>query len=393
VPTQYTASVNVADFQVNDVSIVYFVYRTLWDRGSADRGTIHDPKCELSRKLENATGNPTPAVEFELEWNPSRDRLYKNRGSKHKLYIKRAGQVTTPFGLCIRIRAVDQGSILLRERVLNHHAIGVRASDFAEALAAAVGIDATIPQTGDVSATHRALRTKPIDGIRYELDRVLSTSGKPISLQFDDRSDVQVLTGYEELYDSATTLLESFSGGTFAYGVGNPANGGGNMQFGTAAYHYEMDQDYGKSIWGHTVSVDHLTTEGDAVVGQIKPRLNGRLGIQGDILTKGERRIHLPAGPTDNPTSDDYFAQAIMTNHVFQSEMGTTRGSIIVDPDFKAFDSTQILNRKHIIVSITGGDNSETKHSIMPNKAVVMGFEHRLNRASGYSRVFIRRGS
>lgn len=394
-PTQYATNVKIgADIYVSEVAVLHLSYRVMWDRGTSLDLLIFDPDCEYHRRLEGLSGSPTPPVEFALEYEPSRGATYKNKGSKHLLYMITVGQVTTPIGLCLRIRAVDKASIVLREQVLNHSAPGVKAHAFVQALCGKVGIDALVPATGDNAAVHRALRTKPIDAIRYELDRVLAASGKPISIQFDDRADKQKLMGFEELYDAETALYtDCLTGGSYAYGVGVADNGAAPMAYGNAVYHWEMDQDYRPAIWGHQVSVDHLTARGEQVTGMVKAKLAAKLGIQGDSLTNGGNRIQVPQVPQDNATTDDYYAKSVMTNMVFQSEMAVTRGWALIDSDYKAYDSPDILNRKHVIVGITGATNQPSKHAIIPNKAVVMGFEHRLNRKSAYTRLHLRRGS
>jgi hypothetical protein len=395
VPSQYSVNLKLgADIYVSELAVLHLSYRILWDRGTTLDLLIFDPDCEYHRLLDGLTGSPTPPVEFMLEYEPSRGASYKNLGTKHLLYMVKVGQVTTPIGLCLRIRAIDKASIVLREQILSHSAPGVKASKFVEALCGKVGIQALFPATGDNASTHRALRAKPIDAIRYELDRVLAASGKPISIQFDDRADKQKLTGYEELYDADTALFtDCMTGGSYSYGVGIADNGGAPMSYGNAIYHWEMDQDFRPAIWGHEVSVDHLTAKGEQVTGIVKAKLAARLGVQGDTLTKGGSRIQVPQATQDSATTDDYYAKAVMTNTVFQSEMSVTRGWALIDSDYKAYDSPDILNRKHVIIAVTGATNLASKHAIIPNKAVVMGFEHRLNRKSAYTRLHLRRGS
>lgn len=394
-PTQYSANVKIGeDIYINELSLLHLSYRVLWDKGSTLDLLIFDPNCETHRLLEKLGGSPTPPIEFQLEYDPSQKHVYKNKGAKHTLYMVKAGQITTPIGLCLRIRAIDKGSISLRETVLNHSAPGVKASAFVETICGKVSVKALLPETGDNASTHRAMRVKPIDAIRYELDRVLAASGKPISLQFDDRTDQQRLVGYEELYDLDTALLsDCLTGGSYSYGVAAKENGGTPMAYGNAIYHWEMDQDYRPAIWGHRVSVSHLTSKGEEVVGEVKARLAAKLGIQGDVLQKGGSRLSIPMAGQDSATTDDYYAKASMTNALFQTEMGITRGWVLVDSDYRAYDGPDILNRKHVTIAVTGGDNRASEHAIIPNKSVIMGFEHRLNRKSAYSRLYLRRGS
>jgi hypothetical protein len=395
VPTQYSANVKIGDnIYIGEVAVMHLSYRVLWDKGSTLDLLIYDPNCEYHRLLENLGGSPTPPIEFQLEYESSRGHTYKNKGTKHTLYMVKAGQVTTPEGLCLRIRAVDKGSIALRETVLNHTAPGVKASKFVEALCGKVNIQAQIPNTGDNASTHRAMRVKPIDAIRYELDRVLGASGRPISIQFDDRTDKQRLMGYEELYELDTALLaDCLTGGSYSYGVGVADNGGTPMAYGNAIYHWEMDQDYRPAIWGHQVSVNHLTSKGEEVIGELKAKLAAKLGIQGDVLKQGGSRLAIPMAGQDSATTDDYYAKAVMTNALFQTEMSITRGWVLVDSDYRAYDSPEILNRKHVIIAITGAMNQASKNAIIPKKSVVMGFEHRLNRKSAYTRLHLRRGT
>lgn len=394
-PSQYSANVKIGDnIYIGEMALLHLSYRVLWDKGTTLDLLIYDPDCGYHALLDGLGGSPTPQVEFQLEYEPSRGAGYKNKGTKHRLYIVKAGQVTTPIGLCLRIRALDKASLALREKTLNHSASGVKASDFVQALAGKLGITAQIPPTGDNADVHRAVQAKVIDAIRYELDRVLSASGKPISIQFDDRADQQKLVGYEELYDAETQLYTScMTGGTYSYGVGIDANKGTAMAYGNAVYHWEMDQDYRAAIWGHQVSVDHLNIKGENVTGEIKAKLAGKLGMQGDALTNSSNRLSIPMGTLDAATSDDYYAKACMVNSVFQTEMGITRGVALIDSDFAAYDDVTILNRKHVVVAITGATNLASKHAIIPNKAVIMGFEHRLNRKSAYTRLHVRRGS
>lgn len=392
-PSQFSANIKIADdkYIVNDLQILHFSYKVLWDRGIRLNLLLSDPDCALHRVLSEINGDPTPEIEFQLDYTPSAGDKYRNQGTVHRLNIITFGQVTTPGQLCIRIQAVDKASILLRGQVLSYSANGVKANTFIQNLAQQVGLQAIIPDTGDRAGIHRALRQKPVDAVRYELDRVLAASGKPISIQYDDRVDQIKLRGFEELYDAETQLLEGIGGGTYNYGVEQDANNSTNAGWGTVAYHYEMDQDFRPAIWGHNVSVDHLDTSGNSITGEVKAKLLDRLGIKSKV--QGASRIHLPSTNADAATTDEYFAKAIMVNSVFQSEMTTTRGAILVDPDYKAFDAVDILNRKHLILAITGGTNEESKHSLIPNKAVIMGWEHRMNRVSAYSRVFLRRGN
>lgn len=393
-PAQYAANLTIGgSFLVNDLSILYMCYRAVWDRGTTLDILIHDQSMNLHKALEDMKGDPTPSVEFQYEWLPSKDRNYYNKGTKHKLYILKVGLVTTPVGVCIRIRAVDKASILLRGTPLSYHATSVKAGKFVEAVCREAGISARMVETGDVAYSHRAVRAKPIDTVRYELDRVLSSGGKPISLQFDDRADQQILIGSEELYDSDTSILASLSGGAYNYGVPVKDNQGTQSTFGTTAYHFEMDQDFRPGIWGHVVSVNHLTAKGEQVTGEIKAKNDSKLGVQGDVLKKGGNRIQLPLGHPDNPTPDAYYAQAVMTNSVFQNEMATTSGILLVDADYKAFDDPNILNKKHVTIAITAGVNEASKHSIIPTKSVVMGWQHEFNRATALTRVLVRRGS
>ena len=394
-PSQYSANVIIGtNIYIGEMALLHLSYRVLWDKGTALDLLIYDPDCGFHAALEGLGGSPTPPVEFMLEYEPSRGASYKNKGTKHTLYIVKAGQVLTPIGFCLRIRAVDKASILLREKTLNYSASGVKASDFCQALASKMGITAQIPPTGDNADVHRAIQAKVIDAIRYELDRVLSSSGKPISIQFDDRTDQQKLLGFEELYDADTELYKAnLTGGKYVYGVGVDANKGVMMAYGNSLYHWEMDQDYRNAIWGHEVSVDHLNIKGENVTGQIKAKLAGKLGIQGDALTAGTKRISVPMGTIDSATSDDYYAKACMVNSVFQTEMGITRGVALIDSDFAGYDDVTILNRKHVEIAITGATNLASKNAIIPKAAVIMGFEHRLNRKSSYTRLHVRRGS
>jgi hypothetical protein len=344
--------------------------------------------------MANLDGTPNPPVSFSLEWLPSQNMPYKNKGTTHKLFVVRAGQVTTPSGLCVRIRARDAASLVLAEAVSGFSLAGGKASDFVQGLCSKLGLQVQVPSTGDVAGPHHAMRAKPIESIRYELDRVLAASGKPISLQFDDRATAQKLVGWEELYESDTSLLaDALTGGSFSYGVGIEANNKGpGASYGSSLYHWEMDQDYGPAIWGHEISLSHLTVNGAQVTGTIKPRLLDKLGIKGDALNKGANRVRLPLGRAGAATTDDYYAKAVATNAVFQAEMSITRGVALIDPDFKAFDNPDLLNRKHILVGITGATNQPTKNAIVPAKSVVMGYEHRINQQGAFTRLLLRRG-
>ncbi len=392
----YAVSLKIGgSFLVNDYSILYFKYKSMWDKGSSADILIHDRDTQLQLALANMNGDPTPKIEFLLEWTPSarEGSKYKNKGTLHTLYILRAGMVTTPLGLAIRIKAVDAGSILLREKTLSYSANGVKASKFIKDLCLQVGINSTIPETGDVAFNHQALQAKPIDHIRYELDRVLSANGNPISLQFDD-GEKQALMGYEELYSQPTQALDTISGGQYSWGGPSEANKGVVSGYNTTAYHFEMDQDFRPALWGHQVSMNHLTNRGEQVIGEIKSKLSMDLGIQGSVFSNSVSRLHLPSGSVDNPTNDQYFARSVMVNTVFQSEMCATHGYAIIDPDFKAFDTVGILNRKHLIIGITGGKtDSITGNALVPKNSVIMGYEHRLNRESGVTKVFLRRGA
>lgn len=394
-PSLYTASIQIGgSFDVNDLSIMHFAYKVMWDRGSRLDLLIHDPNAQLHAALEGMAGDPTPKVTFRLAWEPSIGRsggLPENRGSKHTLYILRAGLVTTPQGLAIRIKAVDAGSIKLRNTSLSYYAGGVKASQFIQGLCQQVGIKAQIPDTGDVAFVHNALNVKPIDHIRYELDRVLSSGGAPISVQFDD-SDKQMLVGFEELYGGATTPISGLAGDTYTFGPPNDANNARISSYNSTAYHFEMEQDFRPAAWGHQVSINHLTNAGAQVTGEVKSKLSSKLGIQGEMLGKGMTRLQMPAGHIDSPTSDEYFAKAIMTNTVFQSEMCITSGYAMIDADFLTYDGVALLNRKHATIAVTGGDNRKTGNSLVPVRSVIMGYEHRLNRNSAFTKLFVRRG-
>ena len=392
-PSLYTASVVIGgSYPVNDLSIMYFGYKVMWDKGSRLDLLIEDGNAELQAALESMTGNPTPTVEFQLAWDPSKGREYYNQGSKHKLYILKAGMVTTPSGLALRIKAVDLGSILLRAKTVSYFSGGVKASDFIKQLCLQAGVDTMVTETGDTAYNHRALQVKPIDHIRYELDRVLSINGKPISIQFSDNSDSQFLDCSEELYDQPTKIMDTLSNGQYTYGAPVADNNGVSSGYNTTVYHFEMDQDFKQALWGHQVDINHLTNRGEQVSGSVKAKMASSLGIQGGILTGSTTRLQLPASDVSNPTSDSYFANSIMVNTVFHSEMSITQGYALIDPDFKGFDDVSILNRNHLLIGVTGGDNRKTGNAIVPQKSVVMGYEHRLNRMSGYTKVFVRRG-
>jgi hypothetical protein len=82
-----------------------------------------------------------------------------------------------------------------------------------------------------------------------------------------------------------------------------------------------------------------------------------------------------------------------MVNSVFQTEMAVTTGWMLIDSDYKAYDDPTILNRKHVIVALTGGTNEKSGYAIIPKQSVIMGFEHRMTRKSAYTKVHLRRGS
>lgn len=382
----YTSDLSIAEIPISETAILLFSYRSMWDRGNRLMLLILDPDASLHAELEGKKGTPTLPITFQLEWKPSTSSSvpYKNKGSKRTLYVQRIGQVSTPQGLAIRILAVDLATLLLTKAVTSYHAINAKASTFIEDLCKKLGVRASIIETSDNADKHRAHNVTPIDHIRYELDRTLSKSGKPITLQYDDRVDQQKLIGLEEPYGDATTLV-----GTYDYGVSQVANG---AKGGHVIYHYESDINFAAMLMGHTVTAQQLTFENGMIDALVKPKLTGNLGIDSDLALTSKRRITVPHQASDAANQDDFVTKAILTNAAFHSEMSVSSGMIVIDTDFAAYDDPAMLNRKHVVVSITGASNAPSKNSIIPKEAVVMGFNHVLTRESHHTRVFIRRG-
>lgn len=389
---QYAVNLQLGDNLVNDQAILYFSYQIMWDRGSKLDLLIFDPGADLHRALSALDGDPTPAISFLLEWLPSRLQSYSNKTEKHTLYLLKIGQMATPEGLCLRLRAVDMAYLVLNRDTSAYHASNVKASDFISQYLGSLSpsIQVTKVDTGDVAGNHRALQGRPLEIVRYELDRVLSSGGKPLSIQFDDRDDAQQLVMKEET--DSTDLLESYSGGTYVYGLAQTSNQArAGASWGNTAYHYEMDQNYEALLWGHSVSVSHLTSADELVTGTVTGK--NILGIKGSVNTESHRRISLPRSDTDNPTQDSYYANAMMQQAVFHSSISATAGMIMIDPDFKAFDGIDLLNRKHVKLAITGSSNDTTGNALLPINAVVMGFRHEINRKNAMTKVFVRRGN
>lgn len=388
----FETNLTVAEVAIASNSVVHFDYKQVWDRGNRLDLLIHDPSMRLHKFLEGATGDPTPEVRFTLDYRYSEGSSYENRGSEKVLYIQKIHLVTTKIGPCIKIRAVDKGSIRLRTIAKVLMQKSVKANAFIQNLCSEVGIQATIPETGDQASVHRARNLKAIEVIRYELDRVLSSGGKPLSLQFDDRANQNKLVGFEELYDAATEELETLSGGSYTYGVRLDNVPGPAANWGTTAHEFDIGVDFSQVEWGHRVSTRQLRSDNSLVVGDIDPKLDGRLGIQASILDVAHERMHLARTFTDDATSDDYFNRSSMVNRVFHSEMSMTAGFVLIDPDFKAYDEPSILNRKHIYVGISSGENEDPKNALIPTECVVMGYQHILNTNGAFTRVLLRRG-
>src|ERR1043165_827493 len=364
----------------------------MWDRGCRAEILINDPSGALHEALRGLSGDPTPLVTCQLEWPPSRADSYKNKGAAHALNVLRLGQVTTPAGLCLRLMCVARAFLLLNGNSTSYRAAGVKASTYLEGYLASLGLSATFPETGDAAASHRAGNGEPLDQVRYELDRVLSAGGKPVSMQFDDRADQQRIVGFEELYEAPTQLLETYSGGVYCFGVALSANRGIGSTFGTTAYHFEMDQSFGPSLWGHKVTVNHLTGENGVVEGSVAAKMAGRLGMQ----STGENpatRMRFPRHQGDLANQDDYYIRCGMVNNVFQSEMSTTVGYGLGDPDFKAFDGVAILNRRHVRVAVTSGSNAPVLGLVDPEESVIMGYQHVIRHNVAKTKLILRRGS
>lgn len=383
---RYTTSLTVGGIGINEASILLFSYRSMWDRGNRLAVVIYDADTQLHQQLAGIGGTPTIPITFQLFWKDSKNSPYLNQGSPRTLYVERIGQVTTPRGLAIRILAVDLATLVLNKKSSSYHAINSSAATFIQDFCSQFSVTAQIAPTGDSPDRHRAHNVIPMRHIRYELDRTLSTGGKPLSLQFDDRK-AQTLIGQEELYGSPTTLV-----GSYVYGIGSQNNGGVGSSLYTTIYHYESDVDFAPALAGHTVTAQGLTFEDGMVSGKITPILTGNLGITADVLTSSERRITAPLQNSDAANSDAFIRQAIMTNTVFHSEMSVTSGLIVVSPDYKLYDDPTMFNRKHVTISIIGASNAKSGNAITPQEAVIMGFNHVITPDGQFTRVYIRRG-
>lgn len=388
----FETHLSVAGVDIAANAVVHFDYGQIWDRGNRLDLLIHDPSLRLHREIEGAGGDPAPEVKFQLEYMSSRGAAYKNIGSEKTLYIQKLFLVTTHIGPCIMIRAVDKGSFKLRKISKVFSQRSVKANVFVQNLCSEVGIDADIPDTGDQASVHRARNLRVLDVIRYELDRVLTSGGKPISIQYDDRDGEDKLIGFEELYDAPTEELETQSGGSYTYGVRLGDKPGPAAQWGSTAHEFRIGVDLSQLQWGHRVDAQQLLSNNSAVSAEIEPKLTGNLGITAQIFDEVMERLQLARTFTDDATSDDYFLRSTLVNHVFQGEMTLTSGHVVVDCDFKAYDDPSVLNRKHIYVGVSSGENEEPNHAIIPNECVVMGYQHILNTNGALTRVLVRRG-
>lgn len=388
----FETHLSVAGVDIAANSVVHFDYKQVWDRGSRVDLLIHDPSLRLHREMEGASGNPTPEVKFKLEYMTSRGAAYHNVGSDKTLYVQKIFLTTTHIGPCIVIRAVDKGSIKLRTMAKVFTQRSVKANAFIQNLCSEVGVTAEIPDTGDQASVHRARNLKTLAVIRYELDRVLSSGGKPITIQYDDRDEADRLIGFEEFYDVPTEELETQSGGSYTYGVRLADKPGPAATWGSAAHEFRIGVDFAELHWGHRVDAQQLLSDNSAVFGEVEPKLDGNLGFGAEILNEAIERMHIARTFTDDATSDDYYHRSTLVNRVFQSEMSLTSGHVIIDCDFKAYDDPSILNRKHIYVAVSSGENEEPKHALIPNECVVMGYQHILNVNGAFTRVLVRRG-
>lgn len=383
----------VAGQPVGTTSVMHFDFRQTWDRGAVLDVLIHDPAQDLHKALEGASGNPTPEITFELQHMTSEADSYQNFGTQHKVHIQKARIITTTAGLAIKIRALDKASLLLRQESTAFHQKAVKANQYIQNLCNEVGVTAEIPDTGDQAAVHRGRHSHPNHIIRYELDRVLSASGKPITLQYDTRAEEDKLLGFEELYDAPTELYEdTISGGTYSHGVRLDSVPGPGATWGTVAHDFDMGIDYGQALWGHNVTGQQLMSNNSAVFGDVKSKLDANLGMGGDILENAHQRMQIARTFTDDPTTDEYFHRATLVNRVFHNEMSMTNGFVLLDADFKAFDDPAILNRKHIYVGVASGTNEDQGNALIPLECVVMGWQHVLNRTGAYTKLLLRRG-
>lgn len=389
--SQYTTDLKIGDVEVNNVSVLYFRYTVLWDRGTRVEILIIDSDYAIHDALSGVSGDPSIPITFKLTYQSSEGQAYDNRGSEKKLYVRRMGVVSTPNGPGLRVIGCDAATLFMR-RTTGPFSANAKVSDFLTQYLQQAGVQAQLPGTGDAPHPHRANHGTPLEVIRYELDRVLTSGGKPISIQYNDNADAQQLVGYEELYEGSTGLVTSWAEGVYEYGQSLPDNQAKGAGWGVTIYDYDFDMDVANAMWGHKVSVDQLTSNHSVVQGEVEQKLGGNLGIQPTTLDQSHRRDVTARTYYDNPNQDEYFQRCSMVNSVFQSEMSMTQGFIIIDPDYAAFDSVDILNRKHLIMSITGGRNLKSGDAIIPNEAVIMGWQHVIGRDSAGTKVLLRRG-
>lgn len=387
----YEPNLEIGEIKIPVRKVVHFDYQHVWDRGPRLHLIIEDDNMDLHRDLKDISGNPTPEVKFKLEYKSSEGRSYENEGATHVLHIANIFMITTKDGPAIRIIAVSKFALIACTTTTSFYEKSARANEYIQNLCQHHDIKAEIPETGDRAAVHRSRQIKIINAIRYELDRVLSTGGKPITLQYDDRADESKLLGFGEFYEDATQELDTFSGSRYTYGNAMDTESPG-AGYGTAAYGFSIGQDFTKVQWGHNVSGRQLTTTNELIEGDVEARLANRLGIDGEILRSATQRLQIAGNTSDDANTDEYYHRSTLVNRVFQTEMSMTSGYVIIDADFKAFDDPSILNRSHIYVSVSSGQSVNSGHALIPNECVVMGYQHILNIKGGWTKVLIRRG-
>jgi len=382
--------------EVESGAVKYFAYRCMWDRGNVAHILIFDPDLSIHNQLAALdVKTPTPAISFGLSQEFT---TQPNKGSPRVLYALKFGLLKLNNKMFLKVIAVDKGGVSLKQTD-SFFQNGVKAGKFCNELAKRKEVTSEIPATGDPESVHRALQANVIDHIRYELDRTLSANGHPISLQYDDRNEK--LMGYENNYgeSSQTQLIEGVQALEAIYNLGpvSESAGGSGAGFGSAIYDYESVQDYSAAVWGHKVTVDQLDYENQHTVGKLTSKLHERVGIGGKVLQGTQRRLHVPHEPTDSNVPDDFRVKAVMTNQIFQAEMGMTYGSILVDADFEGYDDPAILNQKHLKIAISVGSSEHTdpdSRALIPEKAVIMGWAHVIDTTGkAKTRIFFRRGN
>lgn len=392
----YKLSVTVADIPLADGQIEYFRYQCMWDKGNFAHILIYDPQLEFHEQLSQAEiETPTPVVTFRLEEFIGQRQ---NAGTTRILLMKEAALQKIGGQMYIKIVAMDRANVLLR-RTVSFSQQGTKSSEFIQNLTQQAAVTSEITETNDQQTSHRAMEAGIIEHIRYELDRCLALdTGGPISLQYDDRQGSDKLLGIGQVYGSGQQGLELLPNTLTRDGIYNLGPTARDVQgtapsFRSVIYEFMSEQTFDSAIWGHSVNLNMLGASFQHTVGSVIATLSESLGIGGTLFSESRRRIQFPREDVDSPNSDEERAKSVLINHLFQAEMSTNGGFMIIDPDFRAYDDPTVLNKRYVKVSVAPGSGAPQGRALIPPVAVVMGWEHIIDSFSvARTKVYFRRG-